>query len=457
MSDKSLTEAEWKKFSKGRNLKDAALLKALADLDKAKTPEAQLEALDEIEKQAELLRKASKSAKEVTSYLDDVDKALAKERKLAEAEAKKAAAAAAEGEEEESPDLLTTRMVPVLRAVPKGEVVHALIATAGKDTVVLVSRKTIGAPRRKLLAAELGASGGVKFIAGECIWEESAHTFVVQTQAAGLAKKIRAALLNQTQQRFKVRVRGEDPTDIDDDGEPAQADPAGEQAASPPAPVTAGPLPATSEPVPGELQARFEERMAQIEAAVLAALKAQVPDANKIRAVADFAREKGAAGNYKSAMAGLDQLDKLLAATPPAAPVSAAPPVGKVDYAKCRLAWEAARKKVQSELQKLEQTILDEYREASGFAEISARVRKLDTVLAGFDEDLSGTLDKAFVEPDAAQRRLYHQAAAGQIRKFLDRAANDPFIAELETNPFVPITAQATLVNTLATLAKLIA
>nr|WP_316643653.1 hypothetical protein [uncultured Roseateles sp.] len=227
MSDKTLTEAEWKKFAKGRSLKDAALLKAMTELDKAKTPEDQLSALDDIEKQSELLRKANKADKEVTGYLDDLDKALVKERKLAEADAKKAAKEAEqeEDEEEESPTLLTTKMVPLLRDVPKGVVLQVMIASVGKDCVVLVSRKPIGPPRRKLLTAELGTTSGVKFVTGECLFEANAHTFVLLTQAAGMAKKIKEALLKQTGQRYKIRVRGEDPNDIDDDGEPVEPGP----------------------------------------------------------------------------------------------------------------------------------------------------------------------------------------------------------------------------------------
>ena len=225
VSDKQLTEQEWKKFAKGKNLKDAALVKAMAELDKAKAPDAQLEALAEIEKQADLLRKANKADKDITAYLDDIDKALGKERKLAEAEAKKAAAQeSSESEDEEEPAQLAVRMVPLMKAVAKGEVLHAMIATEGKEAAVMVSRKSLGAPQRKLLTTALGTTSGVKFIAGECIWEANAHTFVVQSAAAGLARKLREALFKQTQQRFKVRVRGEDPNDVDEDGEPAPQD-----------------------------------------------------------------------------------------------------------------------------------------------------------------------------------------------------------------------------------------
>ena len=458
MSDKNLTELEWKKFSKGKNFKDAAFVKALAALEKARDPGAKLAALDEIEKQADVLRKANKADKELTSYLDDTDKAASKDRKLAEFEAKKAAAAAKKDDsgddEEETPTLLTTQMIPLLRQVKKGDVMHALVATAGKDTAVLLSKRAIAPARRKLLQEYLGVSGGIKYAVGECIWEENAHTFVLQTQASGLARKIKTALLAQTELRCKVRVRGEDPADIDDDGEPVESEAQQQTQAEQTEQTEQSEQTEQTEqwPVPDELQARFESRMEEIRPRVLAALAAQSPEASKLRAVSGFADEKAAGANYRAALAAVDTLEKLLAS------VAIAPaPIGKVDYAKCRLAWEAAKKKVQAELQKLEQTILDEYRGAPGFDEISVKLRKLDTVLNDFAEDLSDTLDHALNEQDAAERQRYHREASGQIRKFLDRAANDPFIAQIESNPFVTIKAQATLVATLGTLAKLIA
>ena len=81
MADKYLSELEWKRFSKGRDLKDAPLAKALAALELAKGPEGQIKALDEIDKQAEVLKKGAKSDKEVTAWLDGLEKSAAKQRK----------------------------------------------------------------------------------------------------------------------------------------------------------------------------------------------------------------------------------------------------------------------------------------------------------------------------------------------------------------------------------------
>jgi hypothetical protein len=50
-------------------------------------------------------------------------------------------------------------------------------------------------------------------------FEDQALTFEVKAPAAGLAKRLKTALLAQTDQRLKVRVRGEDPSDVDEDNE----------------------------------------------------------------------------------------------------------------------------------------------------------------------------------------------------------------------------------------------
>lgn len=319
MSDKNLTELEWKKFSKGRGLKDAALVKAMADLERAAKggPDAQLAALDDIDKQAGVLRKGAKGDKELTEYLDGLDKALDKQRKLSSALAKKAAQAPVESEEEDSPALLTTKMIPLIRQVKKGEQMQVLLANTGKEVAVLLAKRAISPARRKLMTDYLDGATA-KFFPGICIWEENAYTFVLQTQSGGLAKKVKAALLKQVELRLKVRVRGEDPNDVDDDGEAAEDEGGEAQGEDRPAQTTAqttaqaGAIPDAPPQPPDPAKARYEARMAALEPRVLAALKAQTGDVSKIRAVAEFARGKAQLREYKSALAGLDSLEKLL-------------------------------------------------------------------------------------------------------------------------------------------------
>ncbi|HEY4083052.1 MAG TPA: hypothetical protein VGM81_20395 [Burkholderiaceae bacterium] len=224
MADKNLSESVWKTFAKGRTIKDAALLKALAELAKAErdSPAKWLEALKDLEKLVDALRKEHKADKEILAQLALMDKAIESERRAANKAAEKEAEEAAESEDEEGPAALTTKLIPLLRAVKKGVPCQALVAVGSKEAAVMLAKRAPTPAARKPLAAYLGASSPPKYVAGECILEANAVTFVLKTEVAGLAKKLRAALLKQTEQRVKVRVRGENPDDIDDDGEPAE-------------------------------------------------------------------------------------------------------------------------------------------------------------------------------------------------------------------------------------------
>lgn len=451
MSAKNLSEADWKRFSKGRDYKDAALLKALAALDKAEraAPTAQVEALDELEKQAELLRKSNKADKELAAYLDELHKLTTKQRKASE---QAAAAAEAEAEEEDtSPAVLGAKMIPLLRDARKGVVLKALVALAGPEAAVLVSRRAIGPSQRKLLVAELGGAGGIKYVVGECVFEANAHTFVVQSQAAGLAKKLKAALLRQTEQRYKVRVRGEDPADIDEDLE--GADDAGE-----------GPDVAAAAPS-ADAGAAFKARLTALLPAIQQAAAEQRPAGAQAKLKAAEAGALARDQRFDAALRLLDEVEALLkpgaaatTATPAAATIARDTATGirpgTVDYAKCRLAWTAARKKVQEDLLRLEQTILAEFEGVQAYGELSQKIRKFDGVLAGFADDLDGALDDALNAVDDATRGRHHRLAAEMVARFVERANGDPFIAKLQNNPFVPVAVQPTLIATLDVLAK---
>lgn len=65
-------------------------------------------------------------------------------------------------------------------------------------------------------------------------------------------------------------------------------------------------------PTPQEAKAQFDARLTKLAPRIADALKAQHPEASKIRAVEAFAREKAASGNLKAALAALDSMDKLL-------------------------------------------------------------------------------------------------------------------------------------------------
>lgn len=458
-----LTESSWTAFTKKLklDLDDAALVKGLAKTEKTDIakPEPRLAALEDlvelIKKQVVALAKRKKELGdkvfgEVKDKLYALLDVAEPELKLAEAavRAEKAAADTGGDEEEDTPVLLTKKMLPLVRELRKGGVtMHAMICTAGKNTALLIMRRPIAPARRKLLAEAVDAKGGAKYIGAECMLEDKALTFVVQSQAAGLAKRLRQALLDQIELRLKVKVRGDDGEDADgdDDDEPQTIEPEG----IPPAP----PRPTTPTETPDDPAPAFKARLE----ALMPALKSGHPSAEAARLKASEAGALSRKREWEAAHRLLDEAEELLAA-----PVSSEPPAntGKptiapaIVYTQTRLAWGATRKKIQGELQKLEKAILDAYKSHAVLPEVAKGVRKLDQVLAVFDESLNDALDAALNAADPAVKQRHHDEARDIIAKYQRFLKSDAMVQELDANPFVPIAVQSTLTSTLAVLAS---
>jgi len=315
MADK-LAESSWTGFTKKHKLEldDGPLRKALAKFDRTDEDKHQprLDALNDL---VEQFRKQIVVQAKRKKELGDKPFALVKDQlsellEQAEALQKKTQAAAAdkkEEEDEEEPDtpvLLTTKMIPLLRELKKGEAqMNAMICTAGKNTAVLIMRRSIAPSRRKLLAEAVDAKGGMKYIVGQCKFEDKALTFVVQSPATQLAKRIRQALLEQTEMRLKVKVRGEDGVeeqDGEDEGEERPGVQAQKQAAPPGGPASAE-------------QTLYVQRLKKVRERYEQALKEQHPEASKLRAVMGYASEKAdGQKDYAAAGKALEQLERLL-------------------------------------------------------------------------------------------------------------------------------------------------
>jgi hypothetical protein len=317
MAEKLLSESEWKKFTKGKDIKDAALVKAMAAAAKGAQllPAEQVPLLQELAKQAGKLEDANSKDKQVAGHLADIVTAAKGEIARLETPAK---GTQAEDEDVDSLAALTSGLVILLRELRKGETrMHALIGVAGKNTAVLIMRRPISPARRTLVAEAIDAKGGAKYIAAECQFEDQALTFEVKAPAAGLAKRLKTALLAQTDQRLKVRVRGEDPSDVDEDNEDEG---------------TGTAVQPSKTPTPTPAQLAYPQRLQALSGRLQEALRAQHPESSKLRAVSGYASEKEAAGDYAAATKALDMLEKLLdvpattqaagtAGTPPAIPV----------------------------------------------------------------------------------------------------------------------------------------
>lgn len=418
MSDKQLSEVEWKKFAKGRDLKDILLVKALARLESAEAEgeQAQLKALDEVDKQAQALLKLHKTDKDIGTRLAALDKVLQKERLAAVQAAKmreKAQAKDAQDDNDENPAVLSTRMVPLLREVAKGQTLQAMIALSGKETAVLLSRKPIGPPMRKLLTTALGTTAGVKFLPAECILEAKSHTFVVKASAAGLAKRLGAALLAQTGLRLKIRVRGEDPTDIDADGE--------EEA-------EAGTVDKTRTAPAADEGLAFNQRLATLMPRIKVALATPGTVAAGLKLKVSEAGEHARKKRFEQANALLDEAEHMLRTPGKAAFDDQA---FQQRWARVRTAWPDALEDVNAQLSRLGKAL-----RATG-EPLGQQIA--DQGLSALTGRLRVGLQAALVDLESA-RPHQRAAAAGRARaaaqsmqRFLD---TDPVLPLLESNPF---------------------
>lgn len=119
--------------------------------------------------------------------------------------------------------------------------------------------------------------------------------------------------------------------------------------------------------------------------------------------------------------------------------------VGFVDLQKCRLAWDNARKQVQSELQNLEKIIVDKFKAHNSddnnevkydITEVAANTKNLYTILDKLDNRLIDKLDEALnAEPD--DRKVLQQDAKQIIVEYQEFVKTDSLMVGIDDNPFL--------------------
>lgn len=418
---KALSDSGWKDVASKNKIKDNGLLKLLADhkrIDEAKHDEA-IASLDQIVKLATQLKKTkevgavSGVAKYISELMDAAEsdrrailkaKAEAEKKAKAEAEAKKQDAKKApqdeDGEGEESSELLTTKLIPLLRQVNKGEMMHVLVARAGKQVAVMMSRKPIAPARRKLLADELGVSGGVKYFEGHCLKEEGATTFVMKSEVTGLAKQLKLALLNQTGMRVqKLSCRGQDgETDHDlEDGDDDQ----------------------------------------------------MVADSGKD----DDGVPRFAPGvDIKERESGDDDVPKFV-------PGVEIEPTPSPALASAPQEWDGTREMLQRNINELKRAVQSQIADEGDqlVDQINGHLQKLDRILGKLDRRLADSLANAAATRDAAGRREALQESKAILAEYIRYVSSEPLIDHVDNNPFgVKTELKSTLSASLTKLARAI-
>ncbi len=475
-SSKFLSDAGWKDAAAKNKIKDNGLLKILADIKRLGDDkhDESLKLLDEALKLAGQLKKAKEvaAAPAVRKYLDELASAAeaaqrettkakseADKSKKAEAEKKAKADAAKKDDDEdddddESPEILSTKMLPLLRLVQKGQTMHTLVAKSGKQVVVMMSRKPIPPARRKLLADQLGG-GSTKYYPGHCSLEGGATTFVLKAEVAGMSKLVKRALLEQTGLRVnKVKCRGEDGDD-DDDGDddprakgPGQDEPEGEPDAKQ-APPTGMTRPFELSASVGRGGKNLDEDVQQVQSALNRRLGAKL-DVNgrcgqdTIEAIMDLqralgqSRPDGRVEPGRGTARALTGSGKLPPPPPPPKPMAPPEDLGAATIARAPLVWNGTRDILDHNIKELKRAIRQEYssEHPNLLTEIDQNVQRVDVILEKLDQRLASTLERANAATDAAARKTEVAAAKVILADYLRFVKDEPLIDHVDKNPF---------------------
>jgi hypothetical protein len=392
------------------------------------------------------------------------------------------AALPADESDDEPPSVLLDprqliRCLTACRRDPDKRVQFAYVDGKDKQAAVLAMSPRMSA--RRVFSA-LQRETGVKTGAYGFAWVEGRNLMLrVDKPLGGLVKKIRAPLratgfrvakvilwredgtvFEQDEAVDEDLTNGTDGTVVTDADERRYVEGLAEAAGAAAEPLAAGPE-ADAGAKAADAEAAFKvrlkallPRMAAADAAAAASAKLLVSEAGA------QARQR----NWSEAGIALRRAEDLLTGATsgvPAAPAAPAPPAvasaaaspGRfVHQAKVRLGWQMARQKLAADLKALETTILAHYRQQPEYADLATHVRRFDTVLGTLDESLAAKLDEALNAADPGRRSAFHEQARVILADYLKYARDEPLIAALDDNPFLPLSTHKTLLKTLQVL-----
>ena len=127
---------------------------------------------------------------------------------------------------------------------------------------------------------------------------------------------------------------------------------------------------------------------------------------------------------------------------------------GAVAFGKSRLIWLSTRKKMESDIETILSKILEHYKDHPIGPQIEQAYRsKTGPLLERLDESLADRLDEAVNATDPAIRANLVGQAKELIVRYQKTVESEPTLAQLDTNPFVPVALVKTLTTTLNALA----
>ena len=306
---------------------------------------------------------------------------------------------------------------------------------------------------------------------------------------SGMAKRLVKALKGTGYN--KVQILLEDGSVVEADEE--QDDEAQQQ---PPAPSARGdqpqPQPATAQggqaqpaaPAAPDGQQQAGPDVKELTETLVALVKQLPPiiaadptQQRKLTEVAGDAKAALASGDLGAAAAHIENLQDLIDGAAPASANGAngnaanasagqqpAPPNGRqaaaggpnpVVISKSRLAWVAARQKVESEIGKLHDAISEVYKDHGAAEHLEKAFQsRVEGMLSTLDHSLSDKLDEVSQAASPNDRARLVGEAQQIMQRYQDYLSSEPLIAKMDANPFAPVAVHKTLTATLAALSK---
>ncbi|MBV8913217.1 MAG: hypothetical protein JOZ05_09290 [Acetobacteraceae bacterium] len=362
----------------------------------------------------------------------------------------------------------------------KTEPVNVAVGVDGKNAVLLLHKVKQPKAVSKDLEAKFkdlkNPRWGTAFVDTDA--DPKLVVLTLNRSASGMGQKLKKTLKGTG--FSKVRIQLEDGTIDEDIGEEdeegeteGQAD--AKPAAEPEAVAAKGPgqqdgggaeqaEAQTQEQQPAFDPAPLTQRLTGLVKRMMDVIKASPDRASELKDLATKAQAALKGTDEQAATEAVDALEHTLdgagsggtAGTAPSAPEQGkAAPKNAVVLQKSRLAWVAARKRVEDEIGKLHDAMSKHY-DGHGFGADLDKVfqSKVEPILTTLDQSLADKLNELGNNDDPSQ----HDKLAGEARKIIDKyesfLSSDKLIPQLDQNPFVPLQIQKTLTATLEALKK---
>jgi hypothetical protein len=376
----------------------------------------------------------------------------------------------AKGKEPASETIQSAGDMKPLLALSKREPIHAAIGlTADGEGVILLNKKM----KSKKVLAMLKASASkakiqlqpstLRFGKAEVDteYDPGMVRFFLNKEAPGnMRVKLLEVVKRVPYQKVELNIDPSFENESEDDEQEQQESSSQQATGTPPAPPPNAPTPPNA-PSQAALDANaLRAALTQLTAAIQKVANGEATLQASLVQLATAADGSLKASDLPKANEGIEALRRALAAAMEQAKLNAQVAgggAGPVTYAKSRLAWLAARKKVESDIETLRQRIVDTFKDEPIAPQLETSYKtKVAPVLATLDESLADTLDAAVNATNPQQRATLVKEAKDIMQKYAQYLTSEPLIKDLDENPFVPLSIRATVGGTISTLSKAI-